>query len=62
MISLAIIIASVALALVYALAWAFVPGVRQQIEQPKHWFQDRLQQYDHACQSGRSESGSVDAE
>ena len=62
MISLAIIGASVALALVYAFCWAFVPGVRRQIEQPKHCFQDRLKQYDRACGISSNESEPADAD
>ena len=46
MISLTIIVGSVLLALIYALAWLLVPGIRRQIEQPKHCFQQRLEQYD----------------
>ena len=62
MISLSIIVATIALALVYALAWLFVPGVRNQIEQPKHWFQDRLQQYDREFQISKERSRSSDAD
>ena len=56
MISLTIIGASIALALIYALAFAFAPGVRRQIEQPKHCFQDRLRQYDRQCRIGKEGS------
>lgn len=62
MISLTIIVATVALALVYALAWLFIPAVRSQIEQPKYWFQDRLRQYDRECQITRERSESSDAD
>jgi len=61
-ISLTIISASVALALIYALCWAFVPGVRRQIEQPKHCFQNRLKQYDRACGMSTDESEPADAD
>ena len=56
MISLTIIVTSVALAAVYALAYILLPGVRQQIEQPKHCFQQRLRQYDQVCQSNVNDS------
>lgn len=49
MISATIVIASVVLALAYACAWFLNPRFRQQVEQPKHWFQDQLQKYDAEC-------------
>jgi hypothetical protein len=49
MISATIILASIVLALVYACAWCLNPRFRQQIEQPKHWFQDQLEKYDREC-------------
>ena len=57
MISLTIIIGSVVLAMIYALAWILVPGIRQQIEQPKHCFQQRLEQYDQVY---RNNAGPVE--
>ncbi len=52
MITATIIFGSVVLALAYAAVWIFVPRVRGQIEQPKHWFVEQIQQYDQACQDG----------
>lgn len=49
MITATIVIASLALALVYTGVWLFVPRAREQIEQPKHWFMDQIEQYDRAC-------------
>lgn len=62
MISLTIIIASIVLALIYALAFMLVPGVRRQIEQPKHCFQQRLQQYDRECRINHDDSETSNAD
>lgn len=51
MISSIVIIASLALAAAFLLAWILRPGLRQEIERPKHWFQDELRRYDRHCQS-----------
>jgi hypothetical protein len=61
-ISLTIILASVGLALIYALAFLFVPGVGRQIEQPKHRFQQQLQRYDRDCRIGSERPGAADVE
>ena len=46
MISATIVIASVGLAVAYILAWLISPRFRQQIEQPKYWFQQQIGKYD----------------
>jgi hypothetical protein len=62
MISATIIIASVVLALVYACVWLINPRFRQEIEQPKHWFQDQLEQYDRECQPTSATQHEPDAD
>jgi hypothetical protein len=56
MISSIVIIASLAFAAVYVIAWLLRPGLRQQIEQPKHWFQDELARYDQQCGQDQKEA------
>ena len=53
MITTVIIAVSLALAAAFSLAWLLMPGLRRQIEDPKHWFQDRVQRYDQACHARR---------
>jgi hypothetical protein len=43
-----IVIASLVLTGVFVLAWLVSPALRARIEQPKHQFQDTLQQYESA--------------
>jgi hypothetical protein len=62
MISATIIIASVVLALAYACVWCLNPRFRQQIEQPKHWFQDQIEQYDRNCQQTAATEQAPDAD
>jgi hypothetical protein len=62
MISATIIIASVVLALAYACVWCINPRFRQQIEQPKHWFQDQLEKYDRQSQQASSTEQEPDAD
>lgn len=62
MISATIIIASVVLALAYACVWCMNPRFRQQIEQPKHWFQDQLEKYDRQCQQASPTEQEPDAD
>ncbi len=49
MITAIIIAASLGLAAAFSLAWLLMPGLRRQIENPKHWFQEQAQRYDQAC-------------
>jgi len=46
MITAIIVISSVALAVLFTIAWLTHPGLRRQIEHPKYSFQDQVQQYD----------------
>ena len=62
MISATIVIASVVLALAYACVWCLSPRFRQQIEQPKHWFQDQLEKYDRECQQAPPTDRTPDAD
>lgn len=49
MIGTLIVLGSLALAAVYAVAWWRRPGLRQTIEAPKHGFAARVKQYDETC-------------
>jgi len=55
MISSIVIIASLVLAAAFILAWLLRPGLRQEIERPKHWFQDELRRYDQQCKGEQEE-------
>ena len=57
MISAIVILASLAFGLAFFLAWLLRPGLREEIERPKYWFQDQLRRYDRQCQGGRKERG-----
>lgn len=48
MIGDAIVLASMAFAMVFLAAWALRPGLRAWIERPKYDFQDAVQAYDRA--------------
>jgi hypothetical protein len=48
-----IVVGSLLLAGVYAAAWLLAPGLRRQIESPKHWFAAQTRQYDRACHEQR---------
>ena len=50
MITAIVIIASLVLAAGYVVAWLLRPGLRREIEQPKHWVQDEVGRYDRQCQ------------
>jgi hypothetical protein len=52
-ISNSIVILSLLLAGGFWLAWLLRRDVRNQIEQPKHQFQDRVLQYDQQCHNPR---------
>jgi hypothetical protein len=61
MITTIIVGASLALAAAFALAWLLKPGLREQIEAPKHLFHDQVQQYDRSIETAdRSSGGSSD--
>lgn len=64
MITTIIVIASLALAAAFSLAWLLKPGLREQIEAPKHLFHDQVRQYDRSVQDARerSEGGSDEPE
>ena len=51
MISGIVIVASLVLAAGFCLAWLIRPGLRRDIEQPKHWFQDQLRRYDQSLRT-----------
>jgi hypothetical protein len=61
-ISSGIIIASILLALIYAAVWCLNPRFRQQIEEPKHWFQDQLEKYDRECRQAPPKETEPDAD
>ena len=50
MISMLIVIGSLTLAVAFSLAWLLRSDLREQVERPKHSFQDQLRQYDRRCQ------------
>lgn len=49
MIATIVIGGSVALGVAFSAAWLVLPGLRREIERPKHWFADQARQYDRAC-------------
>lgn len=53
MITAVIIVLSIALAAAFAVAWAFRPVFRQQVEHPKHSFREQVQAYDQYCELAR---------
>ena len=57
MITTIIVVASLALAAAFTLAWLLKPSLREQIEAPKHLFHDRVRQYDESIEAPRSVSG-----
>jgi hypothetical protein len=61
-ISATIIIASIVLALVYTCVWCLSPRFRQQIEQPKYWFQGQLEKYDREFEAASSKENESDAD
>jgi len=56
-ISAIVIVASLVLATAFALMYALRPGLREEIERPKHWFQNQLDRYDRHCQNEREAGG-----
>jgi hypothetical protein len=61
MISSIVIIGSLLLAALFIVAWVLRPGLRREIERPKHWFQDELRRYDRECQ-GKREPGKANGQ
>ena len=57
MITTIIVVASLALAVAFTLAWLLKPGLREQIEAPKHLFHDRVRQYDQGLKDDRESPG-----
>ena len=57
MITTIIVGCAFALAIAFTLAWLVKPQLRSQIEAPKHFFQDRVQQYDRGLEDARGASG-----
>tara|TARA_B110000495_G_C22376481_1_gene244064 strand:+ start:164 stop:337 length:174 start_codon:yes stop_codon:yes gene_type:complete len=49
MITNVIVFASIFLALAYFIVWLLRSDFREQIERPKHHFQDQLNEYDNHC-------------
>lgn len=62
MISNLIVILSMVFAGAFFLAWLLRRDVREQIEQPKHRFQDRVLQYDRQCHNQGVEESTTDAQ
>jgi hypothetical protein len=50
-----IVISSLVLALGFTIAWLARADLRRRIEGPKHFFQQRLQQYDRQCHASRDD-------
>ena len=57
MITNIIVFASLALAVVFAVAWIAKPELRAWIERPKYQFQDAVQGYDRAQQAPLTQKG-----
>jgi hypothetical protein len=63
MISAAVIVASLVLAVAFALMFALKPDLREEVERPKHWFVDQVRRYDLQCQDdGKAPSNEASAE
>jgi len=57
MVTTIIVITSLALAAAFTLGWLLKPGLRAQIEAPKHFFQERVRQYDQGLENTGEQSG-----
>lgn len=55
MITAIIVISSVVLAAIFTIAWLTNPGLRRQIEHPKHCFQAQVNQYNEQCNDARKD-------
>ena len=53
MITTLIVGASLVLAAAFTLAWLLKPGLREQIEAPKHLFHEQVRQYDQGLNDDR---------
>ncbi len=60
MIGTLIVICTLALAAIFAVAWWLRPGLRRDIEAPKHGFAARVRQYDEACRPPAGRRASQD--
>ena len=57
MVTTIIVVAALALAAAFTLGWLLKPGLRAQIEAPKHFFQERVRQYDRGLENAGEQSG-----
>lgn len=57
MITSIIVVASLVLAGAFTVAWLLRPRLREQVEAPKHLFQDLVRQYDRGIQPAAEVSG-----
>ena len=60
MISAFIVIASVLLTVVFAIAWIALPRLRRRIEDPKYAFQDQLKAYNRQVRKSGNGSNEPD--
>jgi hypothetical protein len=60
-ITAAIVVTSMVLAVAFSAAWLLRPGLRARIERPKHEFQERLRHYDRARMTGSRTTASSGA-
>ncbi len=59
MIGTLIVVCTLAFAAIFAVVWWLRPGLRRDIEAPKHGFAARVRQYDETCRppAGRGTRG-----
>ena len=57
MVTTIIVAASLALAVVFTVAWLLKPNLREQIEAPKYLFQGQVRQYDRGLEKTPDASG-----
>lgn len=57
MISAIVVISSLVLGIAFVLIFALRPDLREEVERPKHWFQDQVARYDRRCKTDRDDSG-----
>ncbi len=56
MITAFIVISSVIFALIFTVVWLLRPGLRRQIESPKHHFQEQIRAYNRQCYDPHEEA------
>ena len=61
MISILIVGLSVVFAAAFWLAYLLKPGLRQQIENPKHCFQNQVQHFDQQCHATDTKSNGANS-